>query len=349
MTALADAIKKVATGPHLSKDLTQEEARLAMLEVLSGLADPVQAAIFFISLRIKTETLDENLGIYQALQESTEQSSADVEQLLTIADPFNGFNRHCPIAAFLPAVLAASGLPTLSQGVKEMGPKFGVTHSQVLAEAGVNVELTVQQAADRLSDSHIAWAFIDQQQATPSLFALEDLRTRMIKRPSLATLEKLIMPVKAKGKTHLQIGFVHKAYPRVLAWLAHQAGFESALIVRGIEGGILPTLREQSNCFQTFTGDAIEYSVDPVTFGLDQTTRGVLPEEGSVVTASLTVELGLAALAGQSGPAFDSLVLGAAMTLWHCGVQPSQQHAADHVRHCIKSGRANAFFEQGIG
>jgi len=349
MTALAEAIKKVATGPHLSKDLTENEARDAMTEILSGQADPVQAAIFFIALRIKTETNDENFGILQALQACTEQVTTDVDQLLTITDPFNGFNRHCPISAFLPSVLAASGLATLSQGVKEMGPKFGVTHSQVLAEAGVNVDLTVQQAADRLSDSGLAWVFIDQKQATPALFALEDLRTRMIKRPSLATLEKLIMPVRAKGKTHLQIGFVHKAYPSVLAWLANQAGFDSALIVRGIEGGILPTLREPSNCFQTFTGEAIEYSVDPAQFGLEQTTRGVLPAEGTKVTASQTVELGLAALSAQSGPAFDSLVLGGAMALWHCGLQDSQQQAADHIRQVIKSGRAKAFFEQGIG
>ncbi|NOQ94394.1 MAG: glycosyl transferase, partial [Methylophaga sp.] len=256
MSALAEAIKKVATGPHLSKDLSQEEARLAMMEILSGQADPVQAAIFFISLRIKTETNEENFGIYQALQASTTQCIANVEQLLTISDPFNGFNRHCPISAFLPAVLAASGLPTLSQGVKEMGPKFGVTHSQVFAEAGVNVDLTVKQATERLNNKELAWTFIDQRQATPALFALEDLRTRMIKRPSLATLEKLIMPIKAQSKTHLQIGFVHKAYPPVLAWLSEQADFASALIIRGIEGGILPTLREPSNCFQTFTGDA---------------------------------------------------------------------------------------------
>jgi len=348
MSALAEAIKKVATGPHLSKDLSQTEAQDAMAEILSGQADPVQAAIFFIALRIKTETHDENFGILQALQACTEQVVVDVDNLLMLTDPFNGFNRHCPVSAFLPAVLAASGLATYSQGVKEMGPKFGVTHSQVLAEAGVNVELTVKQASERLNNTDIAWAFIDQKISTPQLFDLQDLRTRMIKRPSLATLEKLIMPLKANGKTHLQIGFVHKAYPSVLAKLANQAGFESALIIRGIEGGILPTLREPSNCFQTFTGEALECIIDPNEFGLEQTTRGVLPAEETEVTAEQTVELGLAALCGQTGPAFDSLVLGGAMALWHCGLQASPQQAADHVRHVINSGRAKAFFEQGI-
>jgi anthranilate phosphoribosyltransferase len=348
MTALAEAIKKVATGPHLTKDLSTEETDAAMAEILSGEADPVQAAIFFIALRIKRETNDENLGIFNALQACTRQVQADVDQLLLIADPFNGYNRHCPITAFLPAVLAASGLPTLSQGVKEMGPKFGITHSQVLSMAGVNVALTTKQAKDQINDSELGWAYLDQAQAAPALFALQDLRTRMIKRPSLATLEKIVMPIKASGKTHLQIGFVHKAYPEVLAWMADAAGFDSALIIRGIEGGVLPTLRETANCFQSTTEQAEPCVIDPTAFGLSQTTRGVLPVDNESVTAAETLELGLKALEGQSGPAFDSLVYGGALGLWHCGLQASQRQAADHVRHVIQSGRAKATFQNVI-
>jgi len=348
LSALAQAIKKVATGPHLSKDLTQQEAFDAMNEILAGDADPVQAAIFFIALRIKTETHDENFGILQALQSCTQQSSANVEQLLILSDPFNGFNRHCPISAFLPAVLAASDLPSLSQGVKLMGPKFGVTHSQVLAVAGFNVDLSIEAATAQINTPEIAWTFIDQQQATPQLYELQDLRTRMIKRPSLATLEKMVMPIKAQGKTHLQIGFVHKSYPAVLAKLAVEAGFASAFIIRGIEGGIVPTLRETSNCFQSFNGVAEAYSINPKDFDIEQTTRGVLPKESMTVTAEHTADLGLKALAGQTGDALDTLILGGASALWHCGLFASKLLAAAHVRHVIKSGRAAHYFEQGV-
>ncbi|PHS69484.1 MAG: glycosyl transferase [Methylophaga sp.] len=343
MTVLADAIKKVATGPHLSKDLTLPEARLAMSEILSGQADPVQAAIFLIALRMKRETNEENLGLLQAIQAETVQTTATVEQLLLIADPYNGYNRHCPISSFLPAVLAASGLPAVSQGVKEMGPKFGITHSQVLAYAGFDTELSTQAATERVNHPDIGWAYIDQAQATPSLFALQELRTRIIKRPSLATLEKMTIPIKAQVKTHLQIGFVHKAYPPVLSWLAQQAGFASALIIRGIEGGVLPTLREASNCFRDLNACIFE----PEKFDIEQSTRGVLPVTGDIVTAQQTAELGLKALSGQSGAAFDSLVYGSALALWHCGLQSSQRQAADHVRQVIKSGQALAHFNQG--
>ncbi len=346
MSAVAEAIKKVATGPHLSKDLSVDEARDAITEILSGHADEVQAAILFIALRMKTETNEENLGILQALQAFTEQKQISTEHLLTLSDPFNGYNRHCPVVAFLPAVLAACGLATLSQGVKEMGPKFGVTHSQVLQAAGVNVDLSVSDAAERVAS--FGWAYLDQQHASPAVFGLQQLRTRMIKRPSLATLEKMVLPLKATHN-HLQIGFVHKAYPAVLTWLAQEIGLSSALVIRGIEGGVLPTLREPSNNHRALTDTIETCELNPVDFGITQDTRGVLPQKNEDVTAEETVELALAALNGVQGPAFDSLVYGAAMALWHCGLQTSKQQAAEYVRDIILSGKAKASFERGVG
>lgn len=346
MTAVADAIKKVATGPHLSKDLSQQEAYAATMEILSGEAEPVRAAIFFIAMRMKRETNEENLGILQALQAVTEQQQAEVDDVLIFADPYNGFNRHCPVTVFLPAVLAAAGLPTVSQGVFEMGPKFGVTHAQVLKLAGYDNNQSVTAATQAVNQADIGWAYLDQSQASPRVYALQTLRTQMIKRPSVATLEKMLMPVKAKSRTHLAIGFVHKEYPAILAWLASAFGYHSAFIARGLEGGIVPTLRDISNNHRMLDGEIQPCQLDPAEFGIEQDTRGVKVDDA--VTAQRTLEEGMHALAGNSGPAYDSLVYGAAIALWHAGLQPSQRQAADHVRSIINNGNAKAHFEAAI-
>lgn len=343
MTAVAEAIKKVATGPHLSKDLSREEAYAATMEILSGEAEAVRAAIFFIAMRMKRETNEENLGILEALQAMTERQEADVDDLLIFADPYNGFNRHCPVTVFLPAVLAATGLPAVSQGVFEMGPKFGVTHAQVLKLAGYDNNQSVSTGVEAVNHSDIGWAYLDQAQASPAVYALQDLRTQMIKRPSIATLEKMLMPVKATARTHLAIGFVHKEYPAILSWLAAEFGYYSAFIARGLEGGIVPTLRDSSNNHRMLDGEMQDCQLDPADFGIEQDTRGVKVDDG--VTAERTLEEGLQALSGQTGPAYDSLVYGAAIALWHTGLQPSQQQAADYVRSIIHSGKAKAHFE----
>lgn len=346
MTALAEAIKKVATGPHLSKDLTEQEAFDVTMEILSGEADPVRAAIFFIAMRMKRETNEENLGILRACQSVTGSQSLDVDQLFIFSDPFNGFNRHCPMTAFLPAILAACGLPALSQGVFEMGPKFGVTHAQVLSLAGYYINQSTASVAENIADTRIGWGYLDQAQASPALFALQALRTQMIKRPSLATLEKMIMPLKAKQKTHLGIGFVHKEYPAILGWLAEAFGYDSAFIARGLEGGLVPTLREPSNNHRMLNGTLEACTLKPEDFGIEQDTRGVKTDDA--VTAQRTLDEGLQALDGEKGAAYDSLVYGAAIILWHCGVIESQREAADFVRQVIDSGKAKLQFQAGL-
>ncbi len=349
MSALADAIKKVATGPHLSKDLTFDGAHDAMAEILTGNADPVRAAIFLIALRMKRETDIENWGMLSAIRAVTNHAIADVDTLLDLADPYNGYNRHCPIAAFLPAVLAACGLPTVSQGVVEMGPKFGVTHVQVLAAAGIKVNLTVEQAAEQISQPTIGWAYLDQAQATPALFALKDLRTQIIKRPSLSSLEKLVKPLSARGDTHLLLGFVHKAYPPMLADLAARAAYASAFMARGLEGGIIPTLREASQCYQWFhKGDLVKINCDPLVANINQTTRGLKPSTDAV-TAAETARLGLSALSGERGVAYDSLVYGAALALSHCEIESSLTIASDKVRTALDNGAALAHFNAAKG
>ena len=57
-------IQRIATGPELSKDLARDEARSGMAQILRHGADPVQAAIYLIALRMKRETDDENAGVH---------------------------------------------------------------------------------------------------------------------------------------------------------------------------------------------------------------------------------------------------------------------------------------------
>lgn len=345
MTALANAIKKVATGPHLSKDLSTEELVAVMQEILSGDADEVRAATFLIALRMKGETNAENLGVLQALQQHTDQLHVAVADLLIYSDPFNGFTRHCPMSVFMLPILAAAGLPVISQGVQSMGPKFGVTHAQVLHAAGLT-QHSLATAKARLEDPAIAWAYVDQSVASPAVFQLQQLRERIIKRPTIATLEKMLMPLRGE-RNHLMIGFVHKAYPSLLGWLVNHSDFDTAMIMRGIEGGVIPTLREPSKHYQVLQSELSEWPLDPQDFAIEQTTRGVQPNADKV-TAAETLEQGMQALNGKQGPARDSLIYGAAAALWHCGLHADALSAANYVRALLDSGKALQQFEQGI-
>ena len=133
---MTSIIQRVATGPELSKSISYDEARAGMRIVLDGLADPIQAAVFLIGLRVKRETDEENRGILQGILDKTNVLETDVDELVDIADPYNGYGRSLPSSPFLPTLLAELGMPSVSHGIETVAPKFGVTHNQVLKAAG---------------------------------------------------------------------------------------------------------------------------------------------------------------------------------------------------------------------
>jgi len=230
---MRSVIQRIATGPDMSKDISTEEAHAGMRAVLNGDIDPVQTAIFLIALRMKRETDAENRGVLDAIREASNAVTADVDEVLDMSDPYNGYNRSLPAAPFLPAVMAACGIPSVSHGVETMSPKFGITHHRVLRAAGIPVDLSTEQAAAQLANSDIGWAYLDQKAYCPKLHALTNLRSNIIKRQCITTVEVLTRPISGKNKTHYMSGYVHSPYTRVYAMLARHAGFDSCLMEIG--------------------------------------------------------------------------------------------------------------------
>jgi anthranilate phosphoribosyltransferase len=361
---LHNAIKKIATGPEYSKNLTYDEALESMAYILDDNADPVQTGIFFIALRMKRETSEENRGILQAIRNSSlkltrsDQAVVNVDHLIDLSDPYNGYIRGVPCSPFLPAVFAAAGYPCVSHGLELVAPKYGVTSHRILKAAGKQVLLSTDEVKANLETSDIGWSYLDQLAYCPALQHLTSLRQRMVKRQVLTTVEALAQPLRAQGKTHMLSGYVHKAYPAIYADLARHVGFDNMVLIRGVEGGVVPSLKQQGRYFsyEDF-GEALLHEIGPGSIGLSQTSRNVpLPEqladiEDSNSEAKLNdlalyaADLGLKALAGEHGPTRDSLVYGGAIMLSTIN-QVSLNEGAHIVRKLLDSGAVLAVFNQ---
>jgi anthranilate phosphoribosyltransferase len=349
-------IQRIATGPELSKSISREEARLGTQAILENQIDPVQVAIFFIALRMKRETLDENKGVLDAVLETTKRVVATVDEVVDIGDPYDGYNRCLPTAPFLGPLLAELGVHVVSHGLDRVGPKYGVNARHILQAAGVPVDLTPSQAAARLSDPALGWTYLDQAQSNPRLHHMVGLRALIIKRQVLTTVEVLSKPIAGRKKTHFITGFVHKPYPPIYAELARVAGFDTACIIRGVEGGVVPSLRQAGRYFHYHNmGPESEVEIDPTTLGIRQEVRAV-PLPGSVATAEgedeivatidilatarAAAEAGMLALRGTKGAFYDSLVLSGAIILHHVGKATNLANAAAQIRAILDSGRA---------
>lgn len=370
------AVARVAAGPELSKDLSYNDTLEVMRVVLSGEADPVQSAVYFIGLRMKRETDDEFRAIMDATRAVTHSVTAQSADIVALAEPYNGFNRTIPGSLFALPILAACGAPTYSHGVELVGPKFGVTHHTILKALGANPLKTPEAVAEQIDNSDIGWGYADQRQFCPALHSLTDLRARMIKRPAMSTTESMLCPVHGANTTHLVTGYVHKPYKDTYAMLARHCGYHSYMLIKGTEGGVVPSFRAPARVVRGEQISAIDAQEDNVPtddkyrqheVDIDLDEIGMLRDframdipdtvtESDVTgmkwdiaaLAGTCAQAGLDALAGKQSPIHDASIMSAALILWHRGLSIDMPTAIKLAKSAVDSGEALARLQAAI-
>ena len=350
---IRSVIQRIATGPEFSKSISLEEADLAMSAILNNEISDVQSAIFLIAMRMKRETIDENIGILLALLKLTDCNQSSVENLVDIGDPYSGYNRSIPISSFLPVLLAELDLPCIIHGLDSVSPKYGLTHRHINKALGLDVDLSVAEATSRLEDEAIGWSYLDQSKYCKTLHDLVPLRNQVIKRTILNTVETLIGPIRGIN-THSILGYVHKSYPPIYASLCEKAGFTSSLLIRGVEGGVVPSLRQKGLMISYYGGiEKNKVDIDPKLLGIDRELRSIgYPKKFENLTnkallAEYVVDLGCSALSGDKGMFYDGLVYCSSLILWHLGKSKTLPLAAEMVRTALDSGKALARLKTG--
>ena len=84
-------------------------------------------------------------------------------------------------------------------------------------------------------------------------------------------------------------GYVHKAYPPVYSLLARQAGYDGAMIVRGVEGGCIPSLSQPAKFFHYGNGGT-NGGGNATNGGDDRETR-ITPEQAGITCATRMIPI----------------------------------------------------------
>ena len=132
--------------------------------------------------------------------------------------------------------------------------------------------------------------------------------------------------------------------------LARNAGYQSALIVRGVEGGVVPSLQQPSRGirYADVTGDE-DWRFAPDESGIVDAKHRAVPLPGAAASedeygggnfdveamSCTAAEIGINALKGHSGPAYDSLVYSGSLVLAHLG-RGTQRACAEIVKKALE-------------
>ncbi|XVF43945.1 hypothetical protein PTKIN_Ptkin02bG0081500 [Pterospermum kingtungense] len=353
---LVGALREILAGGHLGYEEVQGVLRDVLpLKLEDGISTGVSESLlsaFLIGQRMNRET-DRELKAYCLAfdDELGPAPVADVSSLTHYGEPYDGNTRYFRSTLFVAAVRSCSGESSLLHGVEWMPPKGGVTEEQMLQFMGANTNLSLHQAKE-LIEVRIFYDF--------RRYSLIGLREQIKKRPPLATTEKVQQFIRAKGRESIVAGFYHEGYEESLLMLMKRRGVHSGLVVKGEEGALSMTTRLRStspskglpvNYCSGFRSVGMESAceVDGVSrqsFRLEVNAMdyGFKPTDTPRTDRSVSknIELGLAALHGQKGPAYDRIVLNAGIVdhLLGCAGAEDPSIALERAREAIDSGKA---------
>lgn len=319
------------------QDLTPLQCSEAMHSLIDPAIPDYLKAAFLESERLKRETLEENKAFWNFLWQHATHNKAKVPHLIDLSNAYDGFNRTLYLTPFTAVLLAGAGFPTVMHGLDQISPKNGINPFKILTAAKKNPLNPIDKVIAEIENPAIGWGYIDQSLSCPTLYALQALRFAMVKRPFLATLEKLLQPL-AGTQTYLVTSYTHPPYKLTLSELISSAKtWENSLIFRGVEGSIQLALDRRTPWITPHGTDFVR----PEDYGLsDEVYEGPISVEASL-------EAGLAALHNQPGYARTAILYQSAVILEKLGLSQGID-MVQHLENTLDSGKALFAWNQGM-
>ncbi|MFL5729042.1 MAG: hypothetical protein ACJ75J_06085 [Cytophagaceae bacterium] len=325
------------------QELTAEEGRQGMDYFFDKTIPDYLKASFLEAERLKRESFTENRIFFEYLWSKTDHIKPEVPLLIDICDSYDGANRTRVFSPFLAALLASCGFPSYLHGLDQVAPKQGVTAHQILKLSGKNPLPSIRAAKADLENPSVGWTYIDQQIFFPELYSMKTMRKEMVKRPFLATFEKLLQPFQAEGGNYMVTGYTHPHYKdELVAQLRHQQQCRAALVLKGAEGATQLSLSKDT-VYVLYdgneTGDGL---INPAQYGL----QSLEAKQDKSLSAKESAEEGLEALRGEKNYARENMLYLACTILDKMNLCPPTQ-SLPMLQESLDSGKALSHWEMG--
>jgi anthranilate phosphoribosyltransferase len=314
----------------LGRDLTADEARAAMTEILDGAATDAQIAGFIVALRMKGETVDELRGLVDAMFGAAERVTLDVDGPVIDIVGTGGDRSHTINVSTLSAlVVAGAGGRVCKHGNRAASSSTGA--ADLLEALGVRLDCGPAEVARCVAEAGMGFCFAPRYH--PAMRFAGPARKQLGIPTAFNFLGPLANPA---GVARLMIGVADPSMAERMAGVLAARDCERALIVHGDDGLDELTLSTTSQVVDLNEGKIETYSIDPEALGLTPAPREALVGGDPAVNAEYARQV----LAGEPGPRRDVVCLNAAAGLLVAGVADDLPSGLEAARASIDSGRA---------
>jgi anthranilate phosphoribosyltransferase len=310
-------------------DLTRDEARETMNEIMGGEATPAQIAGFLVALRAKGETADEIAGCAEAMREHVlrvrPQRSDLVDIVGTGGDGSNTYN----ISTAAALVAAGAGAAIAKHGNRAASSASGA--ADVLEALGFRLELPPERIERSIDE--LGFGFLFAQAHHPAMRHAAPVRRELATRTVFNVLGPLTNPAGARA---LMLGVYSPELTRTLADALVRLGASRAYVVHGAGG-----IDELSPCGPNLVcevedGTVREYELDPLDLGVERCDPAELQGGDPSTNAAALREV----LSGAGGGHRSAVVLNAAGGIAAAGHAENLREGIERAREAIDSGAA---------
>jgi len=296
---IRNAIEKLLGGANLSRD----EARDVMDQVMRGDATPAQIAGFLVSLRAKGETVDEIAGCAEAMRGHVLPVRPERADVIDTAGTGGDGAGTVNLSTAAALVAAAAGAGVAKHGNRAVSSACG--SADVLEALGFDIELPPDEIA-RSIDS-LGFGFLFAQAHHPAMRHAGPVRRELATRTVFNILGPLTNPA---GASRQVIGVFALELAETVAEALSGLGTRRAMVVHGA-GGIDELSPAGVNVVYHVNGSVEREELDPRDLGLARCE----PSDLSGGTPAENAEAIRRVFDGAVGPQRDAVVLNAAAAL----------------------------------
>lgn len=321
-------------------DLSSDQASWAMGEVLAGQATPAQIAAFAVALRGKGETVEELVGLSDAMLAAGNRIDV-TGRLLDIVGTGGDRSMSVNISTMSAIVAAAAGAKVVKHGSRSASSACG--SADVLEALGIRLDLPIDRVA-RISDD-VGITFCFAAAFHPAMRHAAVPRREL----GIATTFNFLGPLSNPARPAAQaIGCADARMAPLMAEVFARRGLE-AWVFRGDDGLDELTVTGTSTVWAVQGDRVVQAVIDPRDLGLSLSPISALEGGTPEVNAAAVRRL----LAGEKGAVRDAVLLnaGAALAI-HDGARGDVAAALaagmERARSAIDSGAAERLLDAWV-
>ena len=319
------------------QDLSYEEARAVMNEIMEGSASPVQMSSYLTALSLKGETIDEITASAEGMRAHCIKLLHEMDVLEIVGtggDGANSFN----ISTTSSLVIASGGVPVAKHGNRAASSRSGA--ADVLEALGVNISIPPQKSARILQKINICFLFAQNYHIAMKYVA------PIRKELGIRTVFNILGPLSNPAGANMELmGVFDSCLVEPLAQVMANLGVTRGMVVYGEDSLDEISMSAPTLVCEIKDGGFTTYRITPEEFGYKTCKKeelvGGTPQENALITCNI--------LEGkEKGAKRQAVCLNAGASFYIAGRTSTMEEGVRLAEDLIDSGAAKRKLEEFI-